>query len=173
MPATESAAALKANKVSVMSDMQRIVRLAAEPRAVGDSTKAAIARASRRLQLSYRRCYDFWYATSSASVRAVEADRLRTEELRLLASRRIRLNHELDLIEAQLNAREGRANAQVAMASVGTPLPAGAGGLDANGENGEQRPREGSRDLQGTALVEAGGERGAEGMIDAKPVEAA
>lgn len=97
---------------AALRDMQRITRFAAEPREPGDSVKAAIGRAAKRLNLSYRRCYDFWYASSGAAVRAAEADHLRAAELRLIAAERARLKTKLDWIEARLNAREGGANDQ-------------------------------------------------------------
>lgn len=98
---------------AVLNDMQRIARLAAEPRAPGDSTKAAIGRAARALGLSYRRARSFWYASPDAAVRAWEADRVRAEERNILASRRWRLEQEILMIEARLNARESGANGSV------------------------------------------------------------
>jgi hypothetical protein len=96
---------------AALMDMQRIVRLAAEPLEPTDSVKARIGRAARRLKLNYRRAYAFWYASDGTSPRAIEADRIRAEEDRILASRRIRLEQELDWIEARIAAQEGRQNA--------------------------------------------------------------
>lgn len=109
---------LNPNKDSMMSnaalaDMQRIVRSAAEPRAPGDSIKAAIGRAAHALGLSYRRAYDFWYASPSAAVRAHEADRLRNEELRILAAERARLTTQMQWLEMRLNEHaRGSVNAE-------------------------------------------------------------
>jgi hypothetical protein len=112
---------------AILADMQRITRLAAEPRVSDDSAKAAINRAARRLGISFRRARSFWYASPDAAVRAAEADRLRAEEVRILASRRIRLEQELDWIEARIVARESRGNGTslggVAQGQVATLLP--------------------------------------------------
>jgi hypothetical protein len=112
---------------AILADMQRITRLAAEPRVADDSAKAAINRAARRLGISFRRARSFWYASPDAAVRAIEADRIRAEETRILASRRIRLEQELDWIEARLIARESRGNEAtlggVARDQVATLLP--------------------------------------------------
>lgn len=117
MQALENEVAFNLNRNPNMSnvalmDMQRIVRLAAEPRTPDDSVKAAIGRAARSLQLNYRRAYAFWYASDGTSPRAIEADRIRAEELRILANRRIRLERELDWIESRITARESRQNAE-------------------------------------------------------------
>jgi hypothetical protein len=59
----------------VVAELRAIARRAAEPCDAGDSVKAAIGRAARRLGLSYRRARSFWYGQGSP--RAAEADRLR------------------------------------------------------------------------------------------------
>jgi hypothetical protein len=51
-----------------------------------------------------------------------EADRLWAADLRLLRERRLRLKAELDQLEAQLNAREGK-DAAMAVAACGPPIP--------------------------------------------------
>jgi Mg-chelatase subunit ChlI len=91
---------------TTLHEMQKITRLAAEPRAPGDSTKAAIDRAARSLRLTYRRARSFWYATPGTAVRAWEADRVRAEELQIIAAKRRRLERELQDIAARLAARE-------------------------------------------------------------------
>lgn len=106
---------------AAIADMQRIVRLAAEPRPAGDSVKAAIGRAARVLKIGHRRAYTFWHGYDAA-VRADEADRLRAEELRLLARRRIAIETELNWIEARLNAR-GEQHGQMAGAQAGSHRP--------------------------------------------------
>lgn len=95
---------------AIVAEMQGIVRRAAAPGAVGESTKAAINRAARRLGLSYRRTRTFWYG-SHCAVLALEADRMRAVELRLLAERRTRLTAELNQVTARLNALEGPGHA--------------------------------------------------------------
>ena len=102
-------------KVTVVSDttvseMQRIVRSAAEPAVPGESVKAALGRAARRLGLGYRRARTFWYG-DACSVRAWEADRLRTLQLRLIEERLQRLDHERAMLRAQLET--GRAHGAV------------------------------------------------------------
>jgi hypothetical protein len=61
---------------SAIAEMSEIVRAAAEPWSAGDSVKAGINRASRRLGISPRRAITFWYGRQCA-VLAHEADRLR------------------------------------------------------------------------------------------------
>lgn len=91
---------------AVVLEMRAIVRRAGEPWQPGDSVKAALRRAARKLGLSYRRTKTFWYG-EPCSVRAVEADRLRAVDLALLREQRNRLEADLNLTEARLNAREG------------------------------------------------------------------
>lgn len=131
---------------AILADMQRITRLAAEPRVVDDSAKAAINRAARRLGISFRRARSFWYASPDAAVRAAEADRLRSEEMRILASQRIRLEQELDWIEARIVARESRGN-------------------EASSKSLAQRQMAPLLPLQGTRVDEPRKGTGAEGVI--------
>ena len=84
--------------------MQRITRMAAEPRRPGDNVKRQIGRAAWRLGLSYRRARSFWYGDASAAVRAHEADHLRALLPRLLRERRRVLLVEADAVRAQLRA---------------------------------------------------------------------
>jgi hypothetical protein len=97
---------------AILTEMQRITRTAAEPWACGDSVKLGIRRASRTLGISYRRAKAFWYGEDCA-VLAREADRLRIEELRLIAAKRQRLEREMAEITARLNAREAGKHALV------------------------------------------------------------
>ncbi len=91
---------------AILSEMRDITRRAAEPWSPGDSAKAAIGRSARRLRLTYRRAYTFWYA-APAAVRAEEADRLRAIDKDLLKQRRENLQRQLAEIEARLDARVG------------------------------------------------------------------
>jgi hypothetical protein len=113
---------------AILADMQRITKLAAEPRLADDSVKAAIRRASTRLEITYRRARSFWYASPDTVVRASEAERLRAEEGRFLVKQRMRIEQELDLIEARARARESRGNAAsvvgVDQAQMAALLPA-------------------------------------------------
>lgn len=92
----------------VALEMHAIVRFAAEPPRPGETAKAAIRRAARRLRISYRRAYTFWYR-QPAAVRAEEADALRAARLDLLALRQRQLEHELLAIRAELNEEDPRA----------------------------------------------------------------
>jgi len=114
----------------VAIEMQSITRRAAEPWLPGDSVKAAIGRAARALGIGYRRARSFWYC-ENVSVRAFEADQLRSAELAMLAQRQRRLTHELATIRARLDAAdeaEARAAADRARreaASSGEPTGSG------------------------------------------------
>lgn len=67
------------DKSSDISDAMRLVRFAAEPRQVGDSIKAAITRASRRLGWSASRTRDIWYG-NARRIDVPEMDALRALE---------------------------------------------------------------------------------------------
>lgn len=58
------------------AEASHLIRYAAEPRPVGDSVKAAITRAARRVGLGYERAKSLWYA-EARRVDASEMDRLR------------------------------------------------------------------------------------------------
>lgn len=96
------------NRDTLLTEMQAIVRFAAEPRPVTDSIKGAIRRASRALGISYRRSRSFWYGCDRAKVTEAEAARLRAERDRLLALRIECLDREL----AELRAEMGRLDAE-------------------------------------------------------------
>ena len=53
-----------------------VVRRCAEPRPAGDSVKAAIRRASKRLEISFSRTREIWYG-DARRIDAAEMDRLR------------------------------------------------------------------------------------------------
>lgn len=57
----------------------RLVKCAAEPRQIGDSSKAAIGRAARVLRWSYSRTKDVWYGDAKR-IRSEEMDALRSIE---------------------------------------------------------------------------------------------
>jgi hypothetical protein len=61
---------------SAIEEAQSLVRRCAEPRPVGDKVKAAILRASRRLQFPISRTKDVWYG-QARRIDAREMDRLR------------------------------------------------------------------------------------------------
>lgn len=67
------------DRSSEISNAMRLVRIAAEPRPVGDSIKSAIGRASRLLGWKYNRTREIWYGTARR-IDAGEMDDLRTLE---------------------------------------------------------------------------------------------
>lgn len=64
------------DKASEISDAMQMVRVAAGPRLVGDSIKAAIGRAARALGWSFTRTRDVWYG-DARRLDASEIDALR------------------------------------------------------------------------------------------------
>ena len=85
----------------VASEMRGIVVEASWPAEPGESVKAAILRASRRLHLGYARARAYWY-DQVRMVPAEEADRLRAIRDQLLAERLARLDAEAALIRSRL-----------------------------------------------------------------------
>src|SRR5579859_3248573 len=61
---------------SPIDEARNLVQRCAEPRPVGDSVKAAIIRASRRLGFSFSRTKDIWYS-AARRIDAAEMDQLR------------------------------------------------------------------------------------------------
>jgi hypothetical protein len=61
---------------SSIDEAQILVRRCAEPRPAGDQVKAAIRRASRRLEIPFSRTRDIWYG-DARRIDAEEMDRLR------------------------------------------------------------------------------------------------
>jgi hypothetical protein len=90
-------------------DYQQIVRRAAEPCPAGDSVKAAIGRAARRLRWKYTRTRAFWYADERINVKDFEADQLRSADKEQSAGP---VNHEvlarLESVEQMLRALASR-----------------------------------------------------------------
>lgn len=66
------------SEMTVLSEASFLVRQIAEPRPVGDSVKAAIGRAARRLGFSFSRTKTIWYAEAHR-IDAHEMDALRRE----------------------------------------------------------------------------------------------
>jgi len=62
---------------SEIDEARNLVQCCAEPRPVGDSVKAAINRAAKRLGFSYTRTMDIWYG-NARRIDAREMDRLRS-----------------------------------------------------------------------------------------------
>jgi len=63
--------------VSALVEAQALVRKVAEPVPAGDSVKAAIGRASRRLKWNFNRTKSLWYADERAKVSGDELTQLR------------------------------------------------------------------------------------------------
>ena len=63
--------------MSASLEAQSLVRRIAEPCPAGDSVKAAIGRAARRLRLNYARARAFWYADDRIKVTGDELNQLR------------------------------------------------------------------------------------------------
>jgi hypothetical protein len=61
---------------SSIDEAQILVRRCAEPRPAGDQVKAAIRRASQRLEIPFSRTRDIWYG-DARRIDAEEMDRLR------------------------------------------------------------------------------------------------
>ena len=63
--------------VSALVEAQNLVRKVAEPVPAGDSVKAAIGRASRRLRWNFNRTKSLWYADPRTKVSGDELNELR------------------------------------------------------------------------------------------------
>lgn len=66
----------EAKRMSCVEEASTLLRRTAEPRPIGDSVKAAIRRAARRVGLSFGRAEDIWYRQARL-VRAEEMDAIR------------------------------------------------------------------------------------------------
>lgn len=88
------------DRSSEISDAMRILRLAAEPRPAGDSTKAAILRAAKRFGWSYERTRHMWHG-DARRVEVGEMDQLRAfEQERDQAAIRAEQRHHLQQLHA-------------------------------------------------------------------------
>src|SRR5574340_852005 len=90
---------------AIILEMQSIVREAAVPAIPGETVKAAIGRAARRLQLGFGRARRYWYGEVRA-VPAQEADRLRAIRKLLLEERLRRMDSEMERIRERLGELE-------------------------------------------------------------------
>lgn len=95
-------------KMSAVVEYQQIVRRAAEPRPVGDSVKAAIGRAARRLCWKYTRTRAFWYAGDRINVKDYEADRLRELKKQTAGAENNDVLARLESVEQMLRALASR-----------------------------------------------------------------
>lgn len=94
---------------SEISDAMRIVQLAAEPRPVGDSVKAAIGRSAKRLHWSFTRTRDVWYGDARRiDIREMDALReieRKRDEAATEAERRLRFE-QLAVLRTRLQMRD-------------------------------------------------------------------
>jgi hypothetical protein len=97
------------DKSSEFSDAMRLVKLAAEPRPVGDSVKEAVNRASRALGWSVSRTRDIWYGEAHRldsremdALRAVE----RRQNLRSIEADYRKNFEQLSALRARLQSRD-------------------------------------------------------------------
>jgi hypothetical protein len=67
---------LRKSFASSIEEAQSLVRRCAEPRPAGDQVKAAVRRASQRLEIPFSRTRDIWYG-DARRINAEEMDRLR------------------------------------------------------------------------------------------------
>jgi hypothetical protein len=86
---------------TTVDEMRHIVRCAAEPAAPGESVKAAIGRAARRLALDWGRARSLWYGDARVRVSADEADRLRRLHQARQSARLAELRADLALLEQE------------------------------------------------------------------------
>lgn len=113
---------------AVLCEMREIVMDAALPVQQGESVKVRIARASRRLGLSFSRVRTFWYGTAR-TVHADEADRLRAARVEILDRKLAALDADRAVLRARLNGlRDG-----CGLAAPGSGSPGAGGSLAGEG----------------------------------------
>ena len=88
--------------MSALVEAQSLVRKVAEPVPAGDSVKAAIVRASRRLKWNYNRVKSLWYADERARVSGDELNQLRAVAKQHTAGHADDLMARLEYIEERL-----------------------------------------------------------------------
>lgn len=97
------------DRSSEISNAMRLVRIAAEPRPVGDSVRAAIGRACRHLGWRYNRTREIWYGTARR-IESHEMDRLRSLEreadAKSAATERARYLEQLAVLRTRLQMRD-------------------------------------------------------------------
>lgn len=98
------------DKSSDISNAMRMVRIAAEPRQVGDSIKSSISRAARTLGWTPTRTRDVWYGTARR-IDVAEMDALRGLERRKFESdfitERRRHIEQVAVLRTRLQMRDG------------------------------------------------------------------
>lgn len=92
---------LRFGVVDPAAEAQALVKLAAEPREPGESEKAAMNRAARRLGFKPRRVVQAWYRQPAAWL-STEMDVMRERATEALRARQARLEAELEALNARL-----------------------------------------------------------------------
>jgi len=91
--------------MSSLAEASNLIRRAAEPRPVGDSVKAAISRAARKLNLTFARAKSIWYGEAHR-IDVVEMDALRNQaDTYETVANNLRIQDE-DFHRAQIDALE-------------------------------------------------------------------
>jgi hypothetical protein len=90
-------------KMDALMEARLLVRQLAEPVPAGDSVKAAICRASRKLRWNFSRVRSLWYADPRTKVSADEMTELRQAAKSTKAGATDDLLARLECIEARLN----------------------------------------------------------------------
>ena len=98
---------LRFGVVDPAAEAQALVKLAAEPREPGESEKAAMNRAARRLGFKYRRVQQAWYRQTAAWL-STEMDVMRARAVDAMRARQARLEAELAALNARLALLPGR-----------------------------------------------------------------
>jgi len=84
-----------------VAEAEALVKAAAEPREPGESVKASMNRAARRLGFTPRRVTQAWYRQPAAWL-STEMDVMRLKAAEAMRARQARLRAELDALEARL-----------------------------------------------------------------------
>ena len=92
---------LRFGVVDPVAEAEALVKEAAEPREPGESVKASINRAARRLGFKPRRVEQAWYRQPAAWL-STEMDVMRAKAAEAMRARQARLQAELDALEARL-----------------------------------------------------------------------
>lgn len=95
-------------EMTALVEAQTLVRRLAEPCPAGDSVKAAIGRASRRVGFGFSRVRSLWYADNRISVSAAEMDKLRRAAGAREKAERDELAIRVEALEQQLRALASR-----------------------------------------------------------------
>lgn len=122
------------SEMSCVDEASNLLRVIAAPRPIGDSVKAAITRAARRVGLSPVRATGIWYREARA-IRAAEMDAIRKaaaqrtqeqgarNEYRQLVARLSVLEHRLATIDPDFHSNDIAAHREVLDGAGGKDRP--------------------------------------------------